>query len=386
MITPNELLQKSDKLFEMVITAVLKQEDIFPLVIPSNKKLLGTNFSQLKEAIIPLYHQSKQAKGKGYTVEWKEKVIEGTKQKIPSKIFFEGLDDYLFYTKRTKDYEAITNAFDKITTSFSSLSDWSKGNAIFLLNHADRIEDLIKVCIYFYNNKPHHNLYLRELPIEVHSKFIEDNNAGLKKLLDVLLPVDWINKNETDFSSRYYIKKPNIYAQMRILDETLKPVIGYDELALTLDDSALLNWEPERVFIIENRACFLSFPKVKNAVAIFGEGFKSRISQHIPWLAKAELFCWFDLDAAGFEMLNIIRLYHPNAKSFLMDEKTYNQFSQFAVTSTYRKRELDKLNADELELYSNLQGNSKRLEQERITNSYILEQLKSFAISGLKNG
>lgn len=386
MITPNELFEKSDKLFDKVITAVLKQEDIFPLVIPSNKKLSGTNFNQLKAAIIPLYQQSKQVKGKGYTIEWREKIVEGTKQKIPSKIFFESLDDYLFYTKRIKDFEAINNAFDKIITSFSSLSDWSKKNAIFLLNQADRIEDLIKVCIYFYSNKPPHNLYLRELPIEVHSKFIEDNSAALKKLLDVLLPADWINKNETDFSSRYYIKKPNIYAQIRILDESLKSVIGYDELALTLDDSALLNWQPEKVFIIENRACFLSFPKVKNAVAIFGEGFKSRISKHIPWLAKAELFCWFDLDAAGFEMLNIIRQYYPEAKSFLMDEKTYNQFDQFSVTSVYRKLLLEKLSADEIKLYEFLQKTNKRLEQERITNSYILEQLKSLSISSKKNG
>lgn len=380
MITPNELFEKSDKLFDKVITAVLKQEDIFPLVIPSNKKLSGTNFSQLKAAIIPLYQQSKQVKGKGYTIEWKEKLVEGTKQKIPSKIFFEGLDDYLFYTKRTKDYEAINNAFDKITNSFNSITDWAKENVAFLLNQADKIEELSKVCVYFRNNKPPHNLYLRELPIEVHSKFIEDNSAALRKILDVLLTADWINKTETDFSTRYYIKKPNIYAQMRILDETLKPIIGYDELALTLDDSALLNWEPERVFIIENRACFLSFPKVKNAVAIFGEGFKSRISKHIPWLANAELFCWFDLDAAGFEMLSIIRQYYPKAKSFLMDEETYNQFSQFSVTSVYRKLLLEKLSADEIKLYEFLQKTNKRLEQERITNSYILEQLKSLSI------
>ncbi|MGL1297168.1 Wadjet anti-phage system protein JetD domain-containing protein, partial [Vibrio parahaemolyticus] len=43
-------------------------------------------------------------------------------------------------------------------------------------------------------------------------------------------------------------------------------------------------------------------------------------------MAKAELFCWFDLDAAGFEMLNIIRRHYPSAMSLLMDEKTYHQF------------------------------------------------------------
>lgn len=380
MITPNELFEKSDKLFFKVVSAVLKEQDIFPLTIPSNKKLSGTNFSELKAAIVPLYQQSKQVKGKGYTIQWKEKVVDGTRQKIPAKIFFESFDDYLFYTKRATHYEAISNAFTSLTTSFKSLSTWAQENVTFLLNQADKIDDLIKVCIYFCNNKPPHNLYVRELPIEVHSKFVEDNSAALKKMLDVVLPADWIKKSETDFSSRYYIKKPNIYTQIRILDESLKQIIGYDELALTLEDSALLNWKPERVFIVENRACFLSFPKVKKSVAIFGEGFKSRISKHIPWLAKAELFCWFDLDAAGFEMLNIIRQYYPEAKSFLMDEKTYYQFNHFSVTSQYRKLILENLNVDEVKLYELLQTNNKRLEQERITNSYISEHLKSLSI------
>lgn len=193
--------------------------------------------------------------------------------------------------------------------------------------------------------------------------------------MDNILPQDWINKSETDFSGRYLVKKPNVYAQIRLLDDSLKHIIGFDELALTIDDSALLNWQPEKVFIIENKACFLSFPKVKNSVAIFGEGFKSRVSKHIPWLAKAELFCWFDLDAAGFEMLNIIRRHYPSAMSLLMDEKTYHQFSQFSVTSTYRKLLLDKLNADELKLYDFLQVNNKRLEQERITQAHIQSEL-----------
>lgn len=375
MITPKELFEKSEKQFLKTVSAMLKGEKTFPLIISSNKKISGTNFSELKDAILPLYQYSKEVKGKGYSVDWKEKAIDGTKQKIPAKIYFESFPDFLFYTKRTADYSAINNAFNLLTASFPTLSDWAKNNVPFLLNEADNLSDLIKVCNYFSKNKPPHNLYLRELPIEVHSKFIEDNTTALKKLLDILLLPDWINKTETDFSGRYFIKKPNVYAQIRILDESLKHAVGFHELALTIDDSALLNWQPEKVFIIENRACFLSFPKVKNAVAIFGEGFKSRVSKHIPWLAKAELYCWFDLDAAGFEMLNIIRQYYPSAISLLMDKATYEQFKYFAVTSTYRKLQLGMLNEDEVWLYNFLQINNKRLEQERITNSYILKRL-----------
>lgn len=375
MITPNELFEKSDKLFNKVITAVLKQEEIFPLVIPSNKKLSGTNFSQLKAAIIPLYQQSKQVKGKGYTIEWKEKTVEGTKQKIPSIIFFENLDDYLFYTKRTKDYSKFLLSFEALTAEFPELTNWAKDNISFILSQAENMPGLIKVCTYFKNNKPPHDLYLRELPISVHSKFIENNAGFLRKLLDVILPPDWVSNDETTFLNRYYVKKPNVYAQIRILDEELKPAVGFNELALTIDDSALLPWQPQKVFLIENKACFLSFPKVKNAIAIFGEGFKSRVTKHITWLANAELFCWFDMDAAGFEMLNIIRHYYPHAKSLLMDKNMYETFSQFSEHSIYRKIQLNNLSQAEVKMYEYLQSNNIRLEQERITQEYIQSEL-----------
>jgi hypothetical protein len=377
MITPKELINKADKQFLKIVSAELNGESIFPLFIPANKKISGTNFSELTAAIVPLYQQSKQAKGKGYSIEWKEKTIEGTKHKIPEKIYFETLDDYLTSTGRIKDFASINQSYKLLTDTFTTLKDWAIANALFILNNAAIMEDLVRVCKYFHQNKPPHNLYLRELPVEVHSKFIEDNSGQLRKLLDILLQADWINNSETDFCSRYYVKKPAVYAQMRVLDDALKPSVGFDELALTLDDSALLDWKPAKVFIIENKACFLSFPKVKNAVAIFGEGFKSRISKHIPWLEKTELYCWFDLDAAGFEMLNIIRQYYPNAKSFLMDEETYNQFSQFSVNSAYRKLSLEYLNTTESKLYELLLANSIRLEQERISNYYISERLKT---------
>lgn len=378
MITPKELLEKSDKLFFKTVRAVLKNEEVFPLVVPANKQVAASGFSELKAAIVPLYNQSKQAKGKGYTIEWKEKRVEGTKQKLPAKIYFETLDDYLFYTKREADYRSIQSAFTSLSAAFPKLSEWAKEYINFLLTYASSLPDLIIVCQYFNQNKPPHHLYLRELPIAVHSKFIEDNTTPLKKLLDELLPEDWINKKETDFLERYCVKKPNVYAQIRILDDGLKHAVGFDELALTIDDWALLQWQPEKVFIIENRACFLSFPKVKNSVAIFGEGFKSRVSKHIPWFGKAELYCWFDLDPAGFEMLNIIRGYYPDAKSFLMDEATYERFYQFAVTSAYRKVQLDKLTVDELQLYKFLQENNKRLEHERISQQYVRDRLSLF--------
>ena len=57
MITPKELFQKSDKQFFKTVKAILNGEGVFPLLIPSNKSISGTNYSDLKTAIVPLYQQ-----------------------------------------------------------------------------------------------------------------------------------------------------------------------------------------------------------------------------------------------------------------------------------------------------------------------------------------
>jgi hypothetical protein len=222
---------------------------------------------------------------------------------------------------------------------------------------------------------PPHNFYLRELPIEVHSKFIEQNTDILKRLMDQLLPAQSISNNEKDFSSRYFLKKVSIYTQIRILDDELKTYLGYDDISLTIDDAAWLKWTPQNVFLIENQICYLTFPKLKNSVAIFGEGFKSRLSKHLPWLEKTNLYCWFDLDAAGFEMLNMIKEHYPNAKSLLMDNNTYSKFSNFAVHNLSRKKELRFLSNEERMMYDFLITSSKRLEQERIPQNFIISCL-----------
>jgi len=106
-------------------------------------------------------------------------------------------------------------------------------------------------------------------------------------------------------------------------------------------------------------------------VAIFGEGFKSRLSKHIPWLAKTKVYCWFDLDAAGFEMLNIIRQYYPNAESVLMDRETLEAFMHFVVENKSRTKQLSFLDNEEAVLYQFLIENKLRLEQERISQQYV---------------
>jgi hypothetical protein len=362
MITPKELFAKAEKSFFKVIFVHFKGDAVFPLAIPSNKQITGTNFTEWKNDLIPLHEGSKASKGKGYSVKWAEKKINGSKQSIPTRIYFETLEDFLYFTKKYKEFQKIVEARNLILSRFPLLLDWVDANPAILLENFEAWSDIIKVCHYFVTNPPPHDYYIRELPIEVHTKFVEDNSSLLKKMLDRLLPSEWINASEADFISRYFLKKVKVYTQIRILDEDLKPYLGYDECSLTLDDAAWLKWTPEKVFIIENQTCFLTFPKVKNSVAIFGEGFKSRLNKHLPWLDKTQLFCWFDMDTAGFEILNMIRGHYPTAASFLMDQNTYSQFEQFSVPIKRGKKDLPYLSPEEQKFYQFLFASNKRLD------------------------
>jgi hypothetical protein len=376
MITPKEIRQKAEKSFFKIVSSQLRSESLFPWLIPSNKQITGNNYSELKNDLLPLFQQSRQVKPKGYTVIWKEKKIDGSVQSVPSKIYFDNLDDFLFFIDKEGDYKKIIDAKERIVAEFPKIEGWVNDNPAILLEFFEVWDDLIKVCKYFVAHPSPYNYYIRELPIEVHSKFIEQSSSLLTKLLDRLLPVEQVNRRATDFATRYGLKKANIYTQIRILDEELKSSLGYDECSLTLEDAAWLRWLPEKVFIIENQVCYLTFPKVKNSVAIFGSGFKSRLSKHLPWLENARLICWFDLDTAGFEMLNMIRQHYPIAESFLMDEDTYFNFRDFAVTNNSKRKELPLLVPSERDMYEFLLTNNRRLEQERISQQFIYRKLE----------
>lgn len=377
MITPEELKVKCEKLFFKVATAHLKGDVLFPLTIPGNKQLSGSNYHALKGDLLPLYQKSKAATSNGYSVEWKLKTIAGSWQNIPVKIFFDSLDDYLSFTEKEQAFNSICQSHAQLTASFPIFNEWAQNNPATLLEYAGTWGDIIKVCRYFVTTPQAGENYIRELPIEVHTKFIEQNASVLRKLLDRLLPPDQIETNETDIALRYRLRKPSPDLQIRVLDENLKTFIGYEACALKIEDAIQLQWKPKRVFIIENDVCFITMPKVVNAVAIFGQGFKSRLTSVLPWLQQTELYCCFDMDASGFEMLNMIRQTYPEAQSFLMDEKTFEVFQRFSVNPPYRQmaRRLDRLTEKEQRFYEAIIAGNRRLEQEKISRAYVLQHL-----------
>lgn len=57
----------------------------------------------------------------------------------------------------------------------------------------------------YFSQTPQPNLYIRELPIMVHTKFVEQHKDILKELLDILIS-DYVKKDEKRFEARYNLK------------------------------------------------------------------------------------------------------------------------------------------------------------------------------------
>jgi hypothetical protein len=122
---------------------------------------------------------------------------------------------------------------------------------------------------------------------------------------------------------------------------------------------------------------FLTLPCLKDTFGLFGGGFRIEILKQIDWLKKSNIIYWGDIDAQGFQILSQIRSYFPQTKSVMMNFKTLNLFQQFIVsgTPTNAAFNLQNLTTEEKELFAFLMEKNFRLEQEKIFQNYVIENL-----------
>ena len=95
----------------------------------------------------------------------------------------------------------------------------------------------------YFSHTPQPNLYIRELPIKVHTKFIEQNKGILKELLDILI-ADYVNTGEKRFEARYHLKYDEELIRIRFLDENLshRYTGGLKEISLPISEFCALHW------------------------------------------------------------------------------------------------------------------------------------------------
>lgn len=373
MITPTEIKEKSEKKFAAFLQSVATGESILPIVITGNKKP-DDDTMKFEAELTSLANNSKEKKGYGYSIEYQKiKTKKHGLQDIPVSISFQTETDFLKFIKKEKETANFRSDIAKILSAFPELKEWVVKYPLKVLEND--WDSILKVCNYF-KATPKPQLYIRELPINVHTKFIENNKGVLKELLDIII-ADNQNADSKDFEQRFNLKYKEPLVRFRILDEEIsrRYFSGVNDLSVPESQFNSLDLPVTNIYIVENEINMLTFPTINNSIVIWGHGFGAEILKEIQWLKNLQIFYWGDLDAQGFEILSQVRTYFPQTKSFLMDRATFDKFFENDNGKISKVSAELKLTTEENELYNYLKENNLRLEQEKIPHEYAVERI-----------
>ena len=388
MISVAQLREKAKRKYWHVLKDLLKSEiqgdtkdqSIFPLIIAADKQLPG-DFNAMRLAIEELVENSFEKKGSGYRLTFEEhKTRRYGIQSIPACISFDSGSDYFSFIRKHDESKKILTSANQLRTSLPQLNPWIENNPQKICKYLGEWDEIIKVLNYFVRF-PRPAMYIRELPVDVHTKFIETHTAILRELLEVLIP-NHMDREGSKFEEQFHIKTPEPMIRLRNLDNSMHEQLFTfaDDLAIPSRSFNRLNLNCDCVIITENLMTYLTLPPKKRTIAIFGGGFQVEILKEAPWLQGKTVFYWGDIDAHGFRILSNVRRFLPGTISLMMDEKTFERFALFAGDGAGSQIPVEtglNLDPQELFLYRHVTANNLRLEQERIPQNYVTAKIES---------
>ena len=378
MITPKEIKDKAERKYISFLQTLVENKPFEKLVIRGDKSYTKSSLSEFEKEIQQIISQSKEKKGFGYTLEFQQvKTKSLGMQDLPTSIYFDTQKDLLKFLGKDKEVELYLLSVERILKKFPELKDWVIKNSIKVIQNQAEWESILNVCQYFREN-PKPNLYIRELPINVHTKFVERKQAVIKDLLDVLIS-EHLNNDEKQFEKRFNLKYSEPQIRFKILDKEISQIYfsGLDDLAIPVSQFETLNLPIKKVLVVENKTTlytattFLTLPKMEKTIAIFGSGYSVANLKNVKWFKNVELLYWGDIDVQGFEILSQFRGYFQQTKSILMDLVTFEKFFDHDLGTPTNISTILYLTDSEQELYDILKTNNWRLEQEKIPFDYV---------------
>lgn len=387
MISPDDIRKKAIRLYPSYLSCYISGETVFPKSIRSDKKPSEKEFATLKKELLPLLEQSKDKLGFGYKVNLR--IIKSSRmgeQQLPEEIVFETETDYLKFLRKESEVLRFREDTDKILTEFPQLREWIISSPQKIVANAGLWPGILKVIAYFIIT-PKPQLYIRELPIPIHTKFIEQNKTIIEEILSALIP-EQINTAGKFFEEKFHLKYYEPYFHIRILDKEIanKHFSGLSDIGVTASELAKLMIPVSRIIILENKQNyknvenFLSLPQMSGTMALFGSGFHSGGLRIVTWLKEKQIYYWGDIDIHGFEILAALRSHFPSIQSFLMDEETFDKHKEERVNGKDSKSQtISRLTEEETKMYNRLKQLCvmNRLEQEKIPQAYVLSKIGS---------
>ncbi|HEY6355533.1 MAG TPA: DUF3322 domain-containing protein [Burkholderiaceae bacterium] len=360
-----------------LLAELLTPGQLFPLRlalrVPGSAEL-----SEHFDAVRVWAAELQQGAGAGYRLVMREvrhRVIGHNS--LPHEAWVDTLDDALRLVGRTSDARTFHAIVATTRQQQPLLLPWLRSNALRALALAEQWPRLLSLVAWMQaHRRP--DIYLRQVDVAgIHTKVIEAQRGVLAELLDIALPAEAIDPTAigvAQFPRRYGFRDKPLRVRFRWLDPHHPGWVSGGDGDYTVSEGAFVRMAPavERVFITENEINFLAFPPAAASMVVFGAGYGLHALGRAGWLTARALYYWGDIDTHGFAILDQLRAYYPNAKSFLMDRQTLLEHRpQWTSEPQPVLRDLPRLRPEEATLYDELRwlrlsDQPLRLEQERI--------------------
>ncbi|MCC5951588.1 MAG: hypothetical protein JJU45_05780 [Acidimicrobiia bacterium] len=315
---------------------------------------------------------------------------------VPVRVHVESLAQLCSILGTTDDVERLDAVLERTRADESTrphrgeLVEWIAAHPHEAIANGEVWAEVLAVVDWIVEHDDRSELDLRHLDVaRVDTKFVERHRKVLSRLLDVVLPAERIDRTASTFAGRYGFRARPTHVRFRLLAPVPELPAVITEAELRVDELARLPLSVRTVFVVENRASYLAFPQVDDALAIFGAGFGVSVLEGIPWLAERDVVYWGDIDTHGFAILDRLRQRLPHVQSLLMDRATLLAHREHLVVEDRPTDEpLTTLTAQEQALYGDLvedrYGPSVRLEQERIRFSTVSDAVSPWSSAGTR--
>ncbi len=383
LLQPDEIKEKALRQYPGFLSAWLAGTPFFPLHIPG----IGVPDESLaiaQQQVQSLKNGSKEVVGYGYVIEWQERNSRHHGRNLfPDRVVFESQPDFLRLIGKQREFAEFASAVENIRSRLPELESWLLANRALLLRHLHVVDGLLDVVDYF-RQHPRPNVFAREIPLSVDTKFIEQNSGILEQWLDRVLPPETIRADERHFERRFGLRYAEPQFLLRFLDPELQRSVGspWRECSVSLHALAESPIEATTVFIVENKVNLLTFPAVPSAIAMGGLGNGIVDLAYVTWLSNRSLWYWGDLDVEGFEILSRLRIRFPQTRSFLMDDSTLLRWKDsLAISGTARPRDVPALLTEpETTAFHFCVANNMRIEQERIPQTEVVDAVSELIL------
>lgn len=330
----------------------------------------------LHEAVRFYCSLEKTTDRKGWTIEWeswKSKKL-GTQQ-WPAAISIDSVEDLLYLTEKQQEFDEFTKTLRFILQQEPALSKWLAEKPERVLEYKEEWPGLFAVIDFLLANDVS-EFYLRNIPVPVHTKFIETYKTIIWSILSFINP-ERFSINGQSFEQTIGVKPKPFLFTLRWLDRSMAEshANGIAVMGLAVEELRQLNWQPRAVWVVENETALYMLPENAGGLAIWSRGKALSLLNDIPMFNNTSLYYWGDLDEDGYAMLNDFRGLYPHVQSRFMDMACVNTHLPYLDIQPrmYRLKQLGQLTNKEQEAFDWLVKKNGRLEQERVLQSYVNE-------------